>query len=121
VFGLDFWHAGRHQEAGAALVGAAEFLSLPAHWRIVADLFAIAVAGGLYCVPLYAIMQARSDSAHRARVVAANNIMNALFMVMAGLISVAMLAAGWGIASIFLMLGAASGVVTLATWRTARS
>jgi acyl-[acyl-carrier-protein]-phospholipid O-acyltransferase/long-chain-fatty-acid--[acyl-carrier-protein] ligase len=121
VFGVDFWLAGRHEAAGVTLVGAAAFLSLPAHWRVVADLFAIAVAGGLYCVPLYAIMQARSDSAHRARVVAANNIMNALFMVMAGLISVAMLAAGWGIASIFLMLGAASGVVTLATWRTARS
>jgi acyl-[acyl-carrier-protein]-phospholipid O-acyltransferase / long-chain-fatty-acid--[acyl-carrier-protein] ligase len=121
VFGLDFWLAGRHAEAGAALVGAAAFLTTPTHRRILADLFAIAVAGGLYCVPLYAIMQARSATAHRARVVAANNIMNALFMVMAGLISVAMLAAGWGIPSIFLMLGAASGIVTLATWRSARS
>lgn len=121
VFGLDFWLAGRHQGAGTALVGAAAFLATPAHWRIVVDLFAIAVAGGLYCVPLYAIMQTRSETAHRARVVAANNIMNALFMVIAGLVSVAMLAAGLGIGSIFLMLGAASGVVTLATWRTARS
>jgi acyl-[acyl-carrier-protein]-phospholipid O-acyltransferase/long-chain-fatty-acid--[acyl-carrier-protein] ligase len=78
------------------------------------------MGGGLYCVPLYAIMQLRSESAHRARVIAANNIMNALFMVLAGIVSVAMLAAGLGIASIFLMLGAASGVVALVTWRLAR-
>jgi len=71
-------------------------------------------------VPLYAIMQARSETAHRARVVAANNIMNALFMVAAGGISVAILALGLGITSIFLMLGAASGVVAVATWRAAR-
>jgi acyl-[acyl-carrier-protein]-phospholipid O-acyltransferase/long-chain-fatty-acid--[acyl-carrier-protein] ligase len=72
VFGLDFWLAGRHPEADGAFAGAAQFLSRPMNWRIVADLFAIAAAGGLYCVPLYAIMQLRSESAHRARVVAAN-------------------------------------------------
>jgi acyl-[acyl-carrier-protein]-phospholipid O-acyltransferase / long-chain-fatty-acid--[acyl-carrier-protein] ligase len=120
IFGLDFWLAGRHAGRGATLVGATAFLGAPEHWRIVADLFAIAAAGGLYCVPLYAIMQARSETAHRARVVAANNIMNALFMVAAGGVSVAMLALGLGITSIFLMLGAASGVVALATWRAAR-
>jgi acyl-[acyl-carrier-protein]-phospholipid O-acyltransferase/long-chain-fatty-acid--[acyl-carrier-protein] ligase len=121
VFGVDFWLAGRHPETSGTLVGAAQFLAVPANWRIVVDLFAIAVAGGLYCVPLYAIMQLRSESAHRARVVAANNIMNALFMVLAGIVSVAMLAAGLGIASIFLMLGVASGVVALVTWRAARA
>ncbi len=121
VFGVDFWLAGRHPETSGTLAGAAQFLAVPANWRIVVDLFAIAVAGGLYCVPLYAIMQLRSESAHRARVVAANNIMNALFMVLAGIVSVAMLAAGLGIASIFLMLGAASGVVALVTWRAARA
>jgi acyl-[acyl-carrier-protein]-phospholipid O-acyltransferase/long-chain-fatty-acid--[acyl-carrier-protein] ligase len=121
VFGLDFWLAGRHPEADGAFAGAAQFLSRPMNWRIVADLFAIAAAGGLYCVPLYAIMQLRSESAHRARVVAANNIINALFMVLAGIVSVAMLAAGLGIGSIFLMLGVASGVVALVTWRAART
>jgi MFS family permease len=120
IFGLDFWLAGRHSEAGASLLGAAQFLAVPANWRIVADLFAIAVAGGLYCVPLYVIMQVRSEDAHRARVIAANNIMNALFMVMAGAVSVALLAAGLGIGSIFLMLGATSALVALITWRVAR-
>ncbi|HXQ52843.1 MAG TPA: MFS transporter [Stellaceae bacterium] len=118
LFGLDFWLAGQSAVPGASLIGAVQFLGTLGHWRIVVDLFAIAVAGGLYCVPLYAIMQARSESAHRARVVAANNIMNALFMTFAGVASAAMLAAGLGIGSIFLTLGLANIAVTVATWRS---
>lgn len=120
IFGLDFWLAGRRATPGASLLDAAQFLAVTGHWRIVVDLFAIAVAGGLYCVPLYAIMQARSEVHHRARVVAANNVTNALFMTTAGLLSAAMLAAGLGIASIFLALGVGNAVVTLASWRARR-
>jgi acyl-[acyl-carrier-protein]-phospholipid O-acyltransferase / long-chain-fatty-acid--[acyl-carrier-protein] ligase len=121
IFGLDFWLAGRHAAPGGALVGAAAFLAAPANWRIVVDLFALAAAGGLYCVPLYAIMQARSETEHRARVIAANNVVNALFMVLAGIISVAMLGAGLGIPSIFVALAVGNALVTAATWRVARA
>lgn len=120
IFGFDFWLAGGHATTPTHLIGAAQFLAAPAHWRIVVDLFAIAVAGGLYCVPLYAIMQARSETQHRARVIAANNVTNALFMTAAGIVSAAMLAAGLGIASIFLALAIGNAVVTVAAWRARR-
>jgi len=120
IFGLDFWLAGKPEGSAAQLVGAALFLANPANWRLVFDLFMIALAGGLYCVPLYALMQVRSESAHRARVVAANNILNALFMAVAGIVSAAMLAAGLGIPSIFLALGIGNLVAAATMWRAAR-
>ena len=52
---------------------------------MLADLAGLAVAGGLFTVPLYALLQARSDADHRARVIAANNIVNALAMTVAAL------------------------------------
>ena len=57
------------------------FLAQPAHWRVAADLVLIGLFGGFYIVPLYALIQERSDPAHRSRIIAANNILNALFMV----------------------------------------
>jgi len=120
VFGLDFWAAGRHHGSAAELMGAAAFLAIPANWRIAADLFVIALSGGVYCVPLYALMQVRSERAHRARVIAANNIINALFMVVAGIASAAMLAAGLGIPSIFLALGIGNAAVAALMWWGAR-
>jgi len=117
LFGLDFWLGGRLFGSGDGLMGAAEFLSSPQHWRIVVDLVGIALSGGFYCVPLYVAMQARSEPDYRARVIAANNIMNALFMTVAGVLSAAMLAAGLGITSIFLAIGIANVAVTIASWR----
>jgi len=59
--------------AGAPLLDAMAFIAKPANWRIVLDLVAIAVCGGLYIVPLYAILQSRSEESHRSRIIAANN------------------------------------------------
>ncbi len=83
LFGLDFWLGGRAPVTADGFMGALAFLAAPAHWRIVIDLAVIAAAGGFYCVPLYAVMQARSEPEQRARVIAANNVMNALFMTVA--------------------------------------
>lgn len=66
---------------GAAALPLSHLLGDGHTWRILADLLLIGVFGGLYCVPLYALMQERSEESHRARIIAANNIMNALFMV----------------------------------------
>jgi hypothetical protein len=57
------------------------FFREPAHWRVVADLVLIGLFGGFYIVPLYALIQERSPPSHRSRIIAANNILNALFMV----------------------------------------
>lgn len=74
-------------------------------WRITIDLFMLAVSGGIYTVPLYAILQKRSDPKHRARVIASNNVMNALFMVIASLLTTAALSFGLTVPQIFLLVG----------------
>src|SRR5262249_55555483 len=64
--------AGRTAVAELATVWA--FLRSPGSWRILVDLVGVHMAGGLFTVPLYAILQHESQPAHRARVIAANNI-----------------------------------------------
>lgn len=58
-----------------------EFLKSGIAYRVIADLMLLGVFGGLYIVPLYALVQERSDPSSRSRIIAANNIFNALFMV----------------------------------------
>jgi MFS family permease len=68
--------------AGAhGLVSAGAVLASPAGWRMLLDLTLLAVCGGVFSVPLYAIIQEAAAPAQRSRMIAANNIMNALFMV----------------------------------------
>ena len=112
LFGFDLYLASPTADAAGPLIGVLAFLRDPAHWRILVDLAVIALAGGLYCVPLYAVMQAESAPEHRARVIAANNIMNALFMVAAGAVSALLLSLGLGIGSIFLAIAVGNAVVT---------
>ena len=77
--------------AGTQDNGLGAFFSTFAGWRAVADLFGVAFAGGLYAVPLNAIMQNRSSPPKRSRVIAANNVLNAMFMILATLFSVVVL------------------------------
>ncbi len=74
------------------------------HWRIMIDMFLISVCGGIYVVPLYAIMQHRSADTHKARVIASNNIMNALFMTVAAIITMIMFKLEMTIPHIFLTI-----------------
>jgi hypothetical protein len=83
--------------------------SLP--WRVIADLFALGLLGGLYVVPLYALMQERSGAGERARIVAANNVVNALFMVAAAGFAVGLRAAGLSLPQ---LLGATAGLALVA-------
>ncbi len=85
----------------ASTIDVAAFLSSPGHWRIIADLLLLALFAGLYSVPMYALIQARSQPTHRARIVAANNILNALFMIGASALSAGLLAAGATIPQLF--------------------
>jgi len=86
-------------------VGAFAFLLQDGSWRIALDLFLIGVFGGFYIVPLYALIQTRSDPSHRSRIIAANNILNALFMVAAAAVAVVMLQSGATIPQVLLMTG----------------
>jgi hypothetical protein len=62
-------------------------------------------------------MQTRSEESHRSRVIAANNILNALFMVAGALVVVAMLAAGTGVPAVFLVLALVNALIALGLWR----
>jgi 1-acyl-sn-glycerol-3-phosphate acyltransferase len=89
------------------------FLSEPGSWRILADLVLIGVFGGFYIVPLYALVQSRSDPAHRSRIIAANNILNALFVVLASAFGAGLLAAGASIPQMFLAAALLNAAVAL--------
>ncbi|HKT18437.1 MAG TPA: MFS transporter [Stellaceae bacterium] len=119
IFAGDIWLVDGTR-VGTGFVGMAAFLARPENWRISFDLFATALAAGAFVVPLYAIMQARSAINRRARIVAANNVWNAMFMVGAGLGSAVMLKLGAGVTDIFLAIAAGNLAVAAATWHLRR-
>ena len=110
LFAADLWWASRGlAPAAGGLVGLGDFLSganLPGraftHWRIMVDLLLLSMFGGFYSVPLYAYVQAQSAPSHRARVIAALNILNALFMIVSAVFALALFAAGGTIPQLFL-------------------
>ncbi|MFV0679840.1 MFS transporter [Ottowia sp.] len=110
VFGVDLFFACRAlPPADVYTLGA--FVAQHAHWRVMADLALLALSAGVYSVPMYALIQLRSQPTHRARIIAANNILNALFMIASSVIAGAMLAAGLSIPQIFLAVALANVVV----------
>ena len=80
--------------AGGQLTNIQAILHAPAGWRMLADLILLSVCGGLYSVPLYAMVQERSQPSHRARTIAANNVVNAVMMVLGAAFVAAASAAG---------------------------
>ena len=84
-----------------------------AHWRVLADLFLLAMFGGFYSVPLYALIQTRCEPSHRARIIAANNIVNALFMIASSLLAALMLKAGFSIPQLFLATAVLNALVAV--------
>ncbi|RZI92261.1 MAG: MFS transporter, partial [Variovorax sp.] len=80
VFAIDLYFASRSLPM-VPIQGLAEFVSHSAHWRVMVDLGLLSLFAGLYSVPMYALIQLRSQPTHRARIIAANNILNALFMI----------------------------------------
>jgi acyl-[acyl-carrier-protein]-phospholipid O-acyltransferase/long-chain-fatty-acid--[acyl-carrier-protein] ligase len=113
LFAFDLWSATNGLAASAAALGIGEFLVEPRHWRILADLLLIATCGGVFIVPLYALLQERSEQSHRARVIAANNIVNALFMVIGACAIAAAAAAGLSIPQLFLAVAIVNLVVAV--------
>lgn len=80
---LDVYFVGAHPAPTAGLRDVAAFLAEPWARRLLVDLAAIAVCAGFYTVPLYAFIAKRAPKDERARIVAGNNVLNSLFMVMA--------------------------------------
>ncbi len=101
LFGLDLYFASPVGLAGNGTHELLALLSLPAIWRVLFDLMMLGVFGGFFIVPLYALVQLRSAEETRARIIAANNIVNALFMVVGALGAAALLSAGLSIPALF--------------------
>ena len=98
LFGLDLgWSASTH-----AL-----------HWRLLVDLFCLGLFGGFYIVPLYALIQTRSEVSHRSRIIAANNILNAVFMVVAAALAIGLFAAGVSIPQLIVVTALMNAAVAL--------
>jgi acyl-[acyl-carrier-protein]-phospholipid O-acyltransferase/long-chain-fatty-acid--[acyl-carrier-protein] ligase len=95
------------------LITVSDFLSSPRNLRILFDLVGISICGGLYTVPLYAILQKDSDPTKRSRIIAANNLLNALFMVFGAVVATAMLALDYTIPEVFLLLAIVNCVIAL--------
>ena len=110
VFAVDLYFASRGLPPATGLA-LGQFLAAPAHWRVMADLALLSLFAGLYSVPMYALIQLRSQPTHRARIIAANNILNALFMIASSVIAGVLLKLGMTIPQIFLLVGLANAVV----------
>jgi 1-acyl-sn-glycerol-3-phosphate acyltransferase len=112
VFAVDLYFAVGHLAAPAAgLWGLASFVGQARHVRPMIDLFMLSLSAGLYSVPMYALIQMRALPSHRARIIAANNILNALFMIASSLIAGALLHFGVSIGGVFLVTGIANAIV----------
>ncbi len=110
VFGIDLYFAARSLPP-AGMLGVAQFIGQPAHWRVMADLALLSLFTGLYSVPMYALIQLRCVPTHRARIIAANNILNALFMIVSSLGVGVLLGLGLSIPQVFLVVAVLNAVV----------
>jgi 1-acyl-sn-glycerol-3-phosphate acyltransferase len=110
VFAGDLYFATRSLPA-TGVVTVSAFLATAAHWRVLADLGLLSLAAGLYSVPMYALIQLRAQPTHRARIIAANNILNALFMIVSAVIVGVLLKFGASIAQVFLCVAGANALV----------
>ena len=110
VFAVDLYLSSRSLPP-AALMTVSQFTMQPAHWRVMVDLALLALSAGLYSVPMYALIQLRSPPSHRARIIAANNILNALFMITSSVGAGALLSAGYTVPEVFLVTALLNAVV----------
>jgi 1-acyl-sn-glycerol-3-phosphate acyltransferase len=110
IFGVDLYFSSRSLPMHE-LMGVSEFVAAPGHWKVMLDLAMLSLSAGLYSVPMYALIQLRSQATHRARIIAANNILNALFMVASSVIVGVLIAEGLTIPEVFLCVALANAVI----------
>jgi 1-acyl-sn-glycerol-3-phosphate acyltransferase len=122
VFGADIYFV-QSVVAGAPLIGNAlinsalispmTFITNGNSLRVMFDIVMLGISGGIYIVPLYALVQQRSDEKKRSRIIAANNVLNALFMVAASLYGLFALSAGVSIPMLFLIMALMNAAIAL--------
>jgi 1-acyl-sn-glycerol-3-phosphate acyltransferase len=112
VFGVDLYFASLGY-TNTASVDMAGLLAQTGAVRILADIALIGVFGGLFIVPLFALIQTRCDPAHISRTIAGMNILNALFMVVSAGMAVALLGYGFSIPQLFLITACLNALVAI--------
>lgn len=121
VFIVMLYFVSPSQAAGGALSGVGAFLSSGRSWLIILSMFLIAASGGLYSIPMYAMMQNLTPETHMARTIASLNIIDSLGMVIAAALMSAMIAAGMSINSVFLSMAFINLLMLPLTLKIART
>lgn len=111
VFMVDLWLATRGF-VPASTTGLGAFLAAPGAVRVLADLVLVAVSAGLFSVPMYALVQLRSPESHRARIVAAGNVLSAVFTIASAAFASGLLLLGLTVPQVFLVTGLLTAAVT---------
>jgi acyl-[acyl-carrier-protein]-phospholipid O-acyltransferase / long-chain-fatty-acid--[acyl-carrier-protein] ligase len=110
---LDSGAVKLEQEGELQLMPFGAVISAWQTWRVLFDMLAVSFCCGLFVVPLYAIMQARTPYYLRARIVGSNNIINAVFMVATTIATIPLLAIGVSASGLFLILGLANLIAAI--------
>ena len=114
IFGLLLWWVSGSVVPGDLAYTWTELLVQPAAWLAMGSILGLGIFGGFYIVPLYALIQSRTHEDERARVIAANNILNALLMVCSAILSIVLLGvAGFSIPQVFLTISLLNILVNL--------
>lgn len=115
LFGGDIYFASMQvvQNTAQSLHTASSFTSHLVHWRLLADIGAMGLFGGFYIVPLYVLLQTRAESNYQSRVIAANNIINAFFMVVSAGFSILIFNQGYGVVQLILITAILNIVVSI--------
>ena len=111
LFGVDMYFS-QPDSLPAVVIGLKDFLSV-AYLRLIMDVVLVGFFGGLYIVPLMALVQQRSDPEHLSRVIAGNNIINSLLMVLSAIVAIVVLASGFSIAQLFLLVAIFNALVAI--------
>lgn len=112
LFSVDL-HFASKGSVNQELIGLGQFISQPKNWRIVFDIWMISLCGGLFVVPLNAIIQHLTHEAHRARIIAGSAILNAIFGFASASLSALLITKGWSINSLFLLFAALNACVAI--------
>ena len=112
LFGIDLFLA-QPEFTPQVLMGVAEFINQPDSLRIMIDVLMIGLFGGFYIVPLFSLIQQRSEPQHLSRIIAGNNIFNALLMVLSAIMAIVLLGSGVSIAELFVIVAVLNAVVAI--------
>lgn len=117
LFGVDLLFSSPASLPAAAPLAISALLGQHSTWRVLFDLFGLGLFGGFFIVPLYVLIQLRSAPEHRARIIAANNILNALFMVVGALLAAGLLGNGLSIPRLFGIAALFNALVAIYIYR----